>query len=383
MRIVNIKNPSPLNSPFTIISTDYTSGTILYVEDSSNFIDNNLILVGGLGNEKSEVTDLTSSPPSNTSLNITALDHEHSTDESVQTVHWDQFCVQYKTDSAGAWVDLTTGTEFDWSNVETIYTHDDGESNYYYRVRYYNTATNKYSDWSEQVSGVGLTRSSVGSMIEEVRKNTKDETGQKVLDKTIIGYFNYAQDIVKSMYKKWPWLQDEATIDPDTLALPSDFKRAYRLKYNFVSGTDSQTYYLRYLSLVDFQNKYSDNNASTSDYLVEYTIDTINNVIKLGPSPTTATPILTLVYEKDITDLNDYTDTTVIPLPELLISYATAKVWKLKSNMEEYQSWMENFSDLIQVLDQARPVSYHPKTLKRYMGRDKNSYNIVNSEDYI
>ena len=357
--------------------------TILLVEDSSNFIDNKLILVGGLGNEKSETTDLTSTPPSTTSLNITALDHSHSTDESVQTILWNQFCVQYKTDSAGAWVDLTTGTIFDWSNVETSYIHDAGLSNYYYRVRYYNTATATYSDWSEQISGVGLTRSTVGSMIEEVRKNTKDETVQKVSDKTIIGYFNYAQDVVKSMYKKWPWLQAEATIDPATLALPTDHKRTYRLKYNFVNGTESQTYYLRFLPLVDFDNKYSDNNASTSDYLVEYTVDDINNVIKLGPRPTTTTAVLTLVYEKDIVDLNDYTDMTVIPLPELLITYASAKVWKLKSNLDEYTSYMETFSDLLQVLDQARPTSYHPKTLKRYMGRNPDVYNTVYSEDYI
>ena len=382
MRIVTIKNPIPLNSPFTIVSTDYTSGTELLVEDSSGFINNGLILVGGMGNEKAETTNLTSTPPSTSSLAITALDHPHSSDESVQTVLWNQFCVQYKTDSTGAWKDLTTGTIFDWSNNETDYIHDAGLSNYYYRVRYYNTATATYSDWSEQVSGVGLTRSTVGSMVGEVRKNTKDETEQKVSDETIIGYFNYAQDVVKSMQKKWPWLQDEATINPTTLALPADFKRAYRLKYNFVNGTENQTYYLKYLPLVDFQEKYSDNNASTSDYLTEYTIDNINNVVKLGPSPTTTTAILTLVYEKDITDLDEYTDMTVIPLPELLITYATAKVWKLKSNPDEYTSWMQNFSDLLQVLDQARPISYHPRTLKRYMGRNY-SHQTVYSEDYI
>ena len=56
MRIITIKNPSPINSPFTIVSSDYSSGTTLNVEDSSNFVANKLILVGGLGNEKSEIT---------------------------------------------------------------------------------------------------------------------------------------------------------------------------------------------------------------------------------------------------------------------------------------------------------------------------------------
>lgn len=389
MRIVTIKNPVPLDNPFTIISSDYTGGTTLNVEDSTGFKDDDLILVGGVGNEKAECTDLTATPPSVSTMTVTALGHDHSTDESIQFILWNRFDVQYKTDSGGTWTDLVTAvslgdeSKFDWSTNETNYKHSTGASSYYYRIRYYNSATNTYSDWTEQVSGVGLTRSTVGYMIDEVRENAKDKTDQKVSDETIIGYFNTVQDIVKSMNKKWPWLQDEATIVPTTLALPSDFKRAYRLKYNYVNGTDSQTYYLKYLPLVDFQNLYTDNNASESDYLEHYAIDTVNSVIKLGPVPETDSAILTLVYEKDITDLDDYTDTTVIPIPELLVAYATARVWKLKSNDDEYKSWMNNFSDLLQVLDQARPVSYHPRTLKRYMGREFGGHMKIVSEDYI
>ena len=379
MRIITINNPVPLSNPFTIISSDYSSGLVLSVEDSSNFADNDLVLIGGLGNEKAESTDLTATPPSVSSLSITALDHEHSTDESVQTIMWDKYDVQYKTDADGAWTALATANSFDWSGSETSYIDSAGASNYYYRVRYYNSAKATSSDWSDIVSGLTNTRLTVGTMVDNVRKNTKDETNQKVSDEFIIGYLNTAQDIVKSMQKKWPWLMGEATINP---ALPTDFKRAYRLKYNYVNGSDSQTYYLSYLPLADYQQKYSNDNASTSDYLVDYTIDTINDVVKLGPEPTTTTAILTLVYEKDIADLENYGDSTVIPLPALLEAYATARVWKLKSNPDEYTSWMESFADLLQVLDQARPVSYHPRTLKRFKGR--NAYtSLYNSEDYI
>jgi len=371
-----------MESPFTIVSTDYSSGTSLLVEDSSNFAEDDLILVGGIGNEKSETTDLTAIP-SGSSMTISALGHSHSSDESVQTILWDKYDVQYKVDVGGTWTALGTAVSFDWSGNDTNYIHSTGASNYYYRSRYFNSATNTYSDWSGTVAATTATRSMVSSMIEQVRKNTKDDTEQKVSDELIISYFNFAQDIVKSMQKKWPWLQDEATIVPSTLVLPTDFKRAYRLKYNYVSGTESQTYYLSYLSLTDFQNKYADNNASTSDNLEDYSIDTINNVVKIGPSPTTTTAILTLVYEKDITDLEDYEDSTVIPLPELLISYASAKVSKLKANSDEYKSWMENFSDLLSVLDKAKSVSYHPRTLKRFTGRNENTRIYSNSDDYI
>jgi len=383
MRQVIIQNPTPLKSPYTIISTDYTSGTSLLVEDSTSFKDNDLILVGGLGNEKAETTDLTATPPSESALTITSLGHAHSTDESVQGILWDKYEVEYKVDSTSDWIVLATAQGFDWSANETIYKHDAGLSSYYYRVRYYNSATTQNSDYTGTISGIGSTRTSVGSMVEQVRKNAKDENEQKVSDELIISYFNFAQDIVKSLNKKWPWLQAEATINPTTLALPSDFKRAYRLKYNYVSGTTSNTYYLTYLPLPDFQNKYFDNNADEDDDLVNYSIDTVNEVVKLGPTPETNTAILTLVYEKDITDLEDWDDVTVIPLPELLIAYATAKVFKLKSNQDEYTSWMTDFSDLLQVLDQARPVSYHPRTLKRFTSRGPYSNYVLDMDSGV
>jgi hypothetical protein len=369
MRIITIKNPIPLNSPFTIVSTDYTSGISLLVEDSSGFKDNDLILVGGLGNEKAETTNLSGNPPSIDSVTISALDHEHSSDESIQCVTWDKFDVDYKTDSTGNWISLVDANPFDWSNNESNYIHSDGASNYYYRVRYYNSAKDTYSDWSEQVSGIGNSRFSVSSMVYQVRENAKDKTNQKASDELIISYFNFAQDIIKSMNKKWPWLQGEAIVNPTTLALPVDFKRAYRLKYNYINDTQNKTYYLTYLPLPEFEDKYSDNTAATNDVLVNYSIDNINKKIKIGPLPTTTTASLTLVYEKDIIDLEAFTDVTVVPLPELLIAYASAKVWKLKSNPDEYTSWMSDFSDLLLVLDEAKPVSYHPRTLKRFVGR--------------
>jgi len=133
---------------------------------------------------------------------------------------------------------------------------------------------------------------------------------------------------------------------------------------------------------VDMQQSYSDDNASTDDYLRNYTIDNVNQIVKLRPAPTTTTAILTLVYEKDIQDLSNYTDATIIPIPDLLIAYATARVWKLKSSDDEYQSWMQAFSELLSVLGAARPVTYHPKTLKRYQGPNKSYINNYN-EDYI
>jgi len=369
MRIVTIKNPVPLKSPYTIVSTDYSSGISLLVEDSGSFKDNDLILIGGVGNEKSEITDLNGNPTNADSLVISALKHEHSSDESVQAVLWDSFDVDYKTDSTGTWISLITANPFDWSNNDTNYIHPTGVSNYYYRVRYYNSAKGTSSDWSDTMSGTGDTRSTVSSMIGQVRENAKDKTDQKASDELIISYFNFAQDIIKSMNKKWPWLQGEAIINPSNLVLPVDFKRAYRLKYTYINDTQSKTYYLTYLPLPEFEDKYGDNNADGNDVLVNYSVDTINGFIKLGPSPITTTAILTLVYEKDILDLGAYTDVTIIPLPELLIAYATAKVCKLKSNSDDYTSWMSDFSDLLLILDDARPVSYHPRSLKRFVGR--------------
>ena len=373
MRIITIKNPEILDTPYTYVASQYTGGTSLTVEDSAGFANNDLIFVGGKGNEKSEVTDLTATPSNSTTLTITALNFNHEAGESVQKVLWDKFDIQYKTSEEGSWQNLATQVDFDWRQDETTYIHEAGESTYYYRSRYYNSATGTYSAWSDTVEGTGLNRLQVGSLISQVRRFAKDENAQAVSDEDIIRDFNSVTDIVKGLNRRWWFLKTEYQFDTEAgvseYDLPSDCERVHRLKYRYDDGSSDVEYYLKYLNETRFNYEYRDKNAENDDDLVHYTVDWVNNKIKVGPTPETAGYTLTLVYFKKPSDVDSYSDTVPVPLPDLYINYAVAQAWRTKDDLNKAQEWLTEFANSLKVLEQMRPKVSHPRSLKVWQGR--------------
>lgn len=390
MRTITFRNPKILDEPYTVISQDYSSGTTLYVEDSSNFIDNDLILVGGQGNEKAELTDLTATPSNKTSLTITALNFDHDVDESVQKVLWDKYELQFKTTSDADWQALVAAGDFDWGKDNTTYVHQDGAATYYYRSRYYNSATGKYSGWSDTTPGSGLTRNQVGWMVKRVRKKAKKEDDPSVTDKEIIASFNTVHDIVRGLNRRWKFLKTEyeflTEASTRTYDLPDNFDRGYRLKYRYDDGATDIEYYLKYLPKTEFDDMYKDQDADPDDDIIHYTIDEINNKIELGPKPETAGYTCTLVYFKTITDVNSYGDELIIPLPDLYKHYAVADILEDDEDPEKATYHKNEFGNMIKVLEQMRVKTPYPRSFKRYRGRhrmygNRNTYSDAQREN--
>lgn len=373
MRVITIANPKILDTPYTVLSQDHSSGSTMYVEDSNGFSDNDLILIGGRGNEKAEVVDLTSAPPTAGTLAVSTTDFAHDSDESVQRVLYDKYDIQYKTTEGGSWTALVTSGSFDWGNDVTEYVHSDGQASYYYRSRYYNSATATYSGWSDTVIGSGLSRLQVGWIIQRARKKGRDENSTSVEDADIIESINTVNDIVRGLNRRWWFLKTEYEFDTvaDTKEydLPSDYERAHRLKYNFNDGTANVEYYLRYLSLTQFEYEYRNLNMDSSDDLVHYTIDDINDKIIVGPPPATAGYNMTLVYYKSLTDVDSYGDTVPIPIADLYVHFAAAEIWELKDNEEKASYYKREFTNLLEVLEQMRATTPTPRNMKTWRGR--------------
>jgi len=382
-----IKNPEIVSGPYTVLASDVAaSATSLVCEDATLFAANNLILVGGVGNEKAEDTNLTGTPTDNLTMVVTAVKFNHLADESVELLPWNRYQIQYKTSVDGEWQDLVTEGFFDWGGIETTYQHTTGSDDYYYRSRYMNSVTTTYSAYTESLVGTGLSRNQLGAMIERVRKDSKDENQETASDQDITADVNEAQDIVGAMNRNWWFLltsYDYTTeADSNTFTLPTNLRRAKRLLYNLVDGSTDTSYYLRYIPDIRFQYKYGDNGASTDDNLVEYTVDEASGVIKVGPTPTTADLTLTLIYWAKLTDLVDYGDTTLVPLPQVLTTYATAQNWLRKGNTSEYEAWMKKFETAIRLLENMRVRGPTPQNLSIYQGRHPRLRYMGNSSAY-
>jgi len=375
MREIHIKNPKILETPYSIISEKYSSGTSLTIEDSSGFYDDDLILIGGVGNEKSEATDLTATPPNDTTLTVSSLKFIHDIDESIEKILWDQFDIQYKTTVAGSWIDLVTSRSFSWDKDITSYVHESGASTYYYRSRYYNSATEQYSSWSNIASGAGFNRNEAGFVLKQVRKKTKTVGDKDITDDYIFSLFNDVQDIVKGFNKRFWFLKDKhafvtAASTKEYSELPDDFDRGHRLKFNYVSGSTDKTIDLTYKTPKEFDYLTQDNTISDSDYLKIYTIDEINETIKVGPAaPETADLDLTLIYYKKLTDIDSYSDELLIPLPGLYLHYACKVIFSDKENPEKHNYHDGEFSNLLEIIKQMKNRVDRPRSFKLYKGR--------------
>ena len=248
MRVIGIKNPELSEQKRTYLTVAYTTGTTLTVASSTGFANNDLVVIGVVGRE---LTDLTATPPSDTTMTVTALKYDHPKDSPVSLSHWDQYNLDYRTSSSGTWTTLVSLANLEWDTDYTEYKHSAGLSTYEYRVRYYNTQTVGYSDYSDTITGAGWDREAAGHMIENVRKMTNDPEGQLVEDEMIFRFFNEAQDKVRAVLKRPYFLLTE--VDGSTSSsyrtvaskknydLPPNFDRMESLRYRYWTTTSTSS----------------------------------------------------------------------------------------------------------------------------------------------
>jgi hypothetical protein len=254
-------------------------------------------------------------------------------------------------------------------------------------------------------------------MIRNVRQITNDLDGRIAGDRAIIRFFNEAQDFIRGVKTDWSWLKVSdvtlTTVAAQKLyALPSGVSvinnlSDVRFHYND-GGSNNITYPLKYLSEQDFDQLDVDQNRTSDNYVSHYTLQEADSssttgYLRVYPTPlTTGLGTFSLRYYKDIPDLATVQDTTLVPLPSLLESFAISKIEQIKGNEATAQIYSNAFFgkeiagrriididagvNLLLKQDTITPVG-EPMSLFRYKGRHggrryrTNSY-TYNSNDY-
>ena len=380
--IVTIKNPDVSQNIKTFLSTEYTSGTTLNVDSSTSFVDTQYILVGEPGLENSEITSLTATPPTNTTMTVGTLKFSHPRGTPIYYISWDKYTLDYYV--SGAWttyVSMPSALTYDAQNTE--YRDASATSAYSWRYRYYSTENSAYSDYSDTITATGWPKKSVGYMVREVRKIVNDPDGKTLSDEQIIRYLNKAQDKIFALFGRWWFLYKTGTAI-DTVAstktydLPSDFGRMHTVLFNYApsDGTSDITYNLRYLPTVEFDYESRNNDASDSDEIKYYTIvpgdsDNAAGYLKIWPKPETAGFDIIPRYYKTFTDLDSFADETDIPIPSILEDYAMAEVYKIRGDEQTALYYDKLFREQIELLKlmQRKQVG-QPKHLWKWEGRN-------------
>lgn len=344
MKRLIIGNPNLERSEKTFLDADYTSGTSLTVINNFGFANDDFVIVGAPGEEKTETKDVTGFT-GDTTISISAsLQFSHNKGTTIYRFEYDQLEIyRYR---GGAWTLIST-SDIQWDKRETIYIDTSGVATDEYKYRYKNSASVTYSDYSPNIPASGFERNQVGYMVSEVRKLIGDEDKKLFSDTEIIHQFNRAQDIIKARRTSWWFLRKESKGEITTVlayrryglnTYLSDMNYIDTVRYRYNDGTTDNIYHLKKISMVEMDYLVRDNNASRDDWPEYYTIEPKDSLDDTGyisidkTTETTGRGSFYIRYFKKMTDLSTIISETDVPIPSILEDYALSYCFRFKGD---------------------------------------------------
>lgn len=405
MRRIRIPNPDLHKEEKTYLDADYSTGsTSLTVVNAIGFAGgevNFFGVIGEVGEDKTESQQV-SSITGATQVNFPAtFRFNHNKSTPLYRSSWNQVELS-KMVSGGGWV-IISQSNIQWDKNETIYIDNDGATTDSYRFRFWNSVSNVYSEYSPTATGAGFDRNQVGFMVLRVRKNINDVERKIISDSEIIEHLDTAQDLIKGIRQDWWFLLVDtfkglngisvvASTGVYSLATYTDFNFLKDLRYNFNNGTDNIVRHLTFQEKLIFDDRVRDQNRSKDDQIEVYTLlpadsSSANGYIQVDPVPEHAYGTLYPNYYKTMTTLNDVADTTPIPIPSILETYAISQCERIKGNETKAELYENIFfgksggkkgsvttrSTGIQLLERMQNAQTHPqgqpKSFKLWRGR--------------
>lgn len=198
-----------IDASATFLTTDTASGvTAITVKNITGFAVNQILVIGPIGNENSEIVKThASTPPSGTTVTLaSATLYPHSASTPVTVILYDQIEVSTAATATGSKSVLATvSVAADYPL--TVY-NDTSNSAGFYFARYKNSITSAFSPYSSPIPVSGYTPLSARSVIDTaLGEINKDGKVQVLTDQFFFQQLNLFQDEVKAELKRWSWLQ--------------------------------------------------------------------------------------------------------------------------------------------------------------------------------
>ena len=146
------------------------------VENNDDFTSGDLVLFGEYGTEKCDVVSLTGITGNSTLNHATGPVFSYSARTPIQQLLFNQAAI-YRADSQEGTYSLLTTTGLNVDESVTAYNDVGGTASNWYKVRYKNSVTGVFSDYSDEVQGTGYTNQSLHSMADEILEDFGDAEG--------------------------------------------------------------------------------------------------------------------------------------------------------------------------------------------------------------
>lgn len=276
-RILSASNNELINeSNYTSIKSAATSGdSTLTVYSISKFAVNQILLIGEFGQEGSEIiATSSSSAPSGTTVTLTTtLTKSHPADTKVYIIPFNQVEFSHATTATGDKSVLSTES-IDAEKEETTYS--DTNSSGYYFIRWYNSVTTLFSDYSDALPYSGHETNTVGYIVNLAMDQTGKSFTEKLTYENLVDEINSCLRYIRGKLKRWSDVQnfnyelDDALVEDDyTWTLPSDYydpNSNRSMRQIWLEDQDN----LRYVDKEEFDDLDRDADSGTPKFYTVY-----------------------------------------------------------------------------------------------------------------
>jgi hypothetical protein len=175
----------------------------------SQFAVNQILLIGEFGNKGSELikTHAATSPSGSTITLSTTLAKSHPKDTPVYIYSFDKVEFSHADTLTGAKTVLGSVQDLDPTQSEMVYEDTTNTAGYYF-VRYYNSVTGVFSDYSDGVPYAGLPENTVGYAIDLAMRELDAKFTDKLTYGMLLGWANQMLHLVRGKLKAWSEYQE-------------------------------------------------------------------------------------------------------------------------------------------------------------------------------
>ena len=204
MPYIPIRNPDISDTEKTYLtSACVASGATISVADYEGYSDNDYLVLGPYGQEGSEVVLIDDASIDETiSLDATKRPkYAHSSNTQVSLIFWNQVEISSSSSEAGTFSVLAT-LDLEVDDEYTFYNDTAGSSSTWYKVRFKNSTSSTYSDYSDVVQATGYKANSRGRLKDLVKSVFNDKYGKWVDDSDLNNFFFQVENEIFNYRKR-------------------------------------------------------------------------------------------------------------------------------------------------------------------------------------
>jgi hypothetical protein len=348
--LVTAFNPSTDNLEKTYIA-QYTAEGVssLTVTNTDRFTTTKAILIGRMGEERSELAQSgTVTAPQTIALNA-ATSFAHNGDDPVYLLKYNQVKFYSATSENGSYSLLAT-VDIDVDNSDGITRYEDtsGTDTTYYKVKYYNSVTTAISEYSDPVPATGYAGTTIGSVIEEVVSRVRDPEYTTLTREDYLAIARLVgDDLISQTLKPYRFLRAETVLNTvagqnyiNLATAVTDFWKFDYLTYDLTIGSYTETRRVSNpISEEHWIDKYESTNWPRSDEIRDIAVSDDGTKIYLGPTPKTSqTGKVNLHYFAKFDRIDSFGD--VVQTPNTLIYRAKMMAEFYYAKAESDSQWL-------------------------------------------